>query len=142
MDNQQLVLERTYDAPAEKVWNALTDIKQLKQWFFPMMEAFEPTIGFTTQWDVHHNGNLYPHKIVVTESVPNQLIAYTWQYVGFPGNSIVSFALESIGSQTKLTLTHTVTESFEENKYPDFSRESFKQGWTHFVGSLQKFVEN
>jgi len=142
MENQQLVLERTYEAPVEKVWQALTDINQMQQWFFPMMEGFEPKIGFSTQWDVTHNGNVYPHLITVTESVPNEVIAYTWKYGGYPGNSIVRFALQPLENQTKLTLTHTVTESFEADQYPDFSKDSFTKGWTHFVGSLQKFVEN
>lgn len=140
MENQ-LILERTYNATVEKVWQALTDIQKMKQWFFPMMENFEPRIGFETAFDVHHNGNVYPHLIKVTQAIPNKEIAYTWRYGGYPGNSIVSFALEPVGDQTKLTLTHTVTESFEADKYPDFSKESFTKGWTHFVGSLQQFVE-
>ncbi|SCY65607.1 SRPBCC family protein [Flavobacterium caeni] len=141
MATPTLSLERIYDAPVEKVWRALTEPDQLKQWFFPMMADFKPAVGFTTQWDVTHNGRLYPHKIVVTEAIPNKRIAYTWQYVGYPGNSVVCFALEPLGDQTQLTLTHTITESFESERYPDFSNENFKQGWTHFVGSLQNFVE-
>ena len=113
----------------------------MQQWFFPMMENFEPKIGFSTRFDVHHNGNVYPHQIEVTESVPNKIIAYTWKYGGYPGNSVVSFELESVGNQTRLTLTQNFTESFEADKYPDFSKESFTKGWTHFVGTLQKFVE-
>lgn len=140
MDNH-LTLERTYNASVEKVWQALTDIKKMRQWFFPMMEMFEPTVGFKTAFDVHHNGNIYPHLIEVTEAIPNQAIAYTWQYGGYPGNSVVRFAIEPIGEKTKLTLTHTITESFEADKYPDFSNDNFKAGWTHFVGTLQNFVE-
>lgn len=140
MENQ-LILERTYNARPEKVWQALTDIGKMKQWFFPMMENFEPAVGFKTVFDVHHNGNIYPHMIEVVEAIPNEKIAYTWQYGGYPGNSIVSFALEPLGDQTRLTLTHTITESFQSDKYPDFSNDSFTKGWTHFAGSLQKFVE-
>ena len=140
MENQ-LTFERTYNAPVEKVWQALTDIKKMQKWYFPMMENFEPKIGFETAFDVHHNGNIYPHLIKVTTAIPNKEVAYTWQYGGYPGKAIISFALEPMGDQTKLILTHTVVESFEADQNPDFSNESFTKGWTHFVGALQKFVE-
>ncbi|HMI07975.1 MAG TPA: SRPBCC domain-containing protein [Flavobacterium sp.] len=141
MKNDSLVLERTYDAPVEKVWKALTDTKQMQQWYFPMMESFEPKVGFETEFIVHHNGNDYPHMWKVTEAIPMKKIAYSWKYGGFPGNSIISFELEGEGEKTKLTLTHSVTESFESEKYPDFSKASFNSGWTHFVGRLHDFLQ-
>jgi uncharacterized protein YndB with AHSA1/START domain len=141
MENQQIILEKIYDARVEKVWQALTDIVQMQQWFFPMMRNFEPKIGFSTQFDVRHNDKVYPHLITVTESIPDKTIAYTWRYGGYPGNSVVRFALEPIGDQTKLMFTQTFTESFEADIHPDFSNGNFRQGWTHFVGALQKFVE-
>lgn len=142
MENQPLILERMAGSSVEKIWQALTDIQKLRQWFFPMMENFEPKVGFETAFDVHHNGNVYPHLIQVVEAVPNQTIAYTWRYGGYPGNSIVKFGIETVDHQSKITLTHIVTESFEAEKYPGFSEENFKQGWTHFIESLQKFVES
>ncbi len=142
MEHQQLTFERLYNAPTERVWKALTNIDQMRQWYFPMLEAFEPRIGFETEFDVHHNGKIYPHIWKVTEVIENQAIAYSWRYGGYPGNSVVRFALEPIGNQTKLTLTHTFTESFEADRFADFSTDSFTQGWTHFVGRLQTFVES
>lgn len=141
MKNESLVLERTYDAPVEKVWKALTDTEQMHQWYFPMMESFKPEVGFQTEFNVHHNGNDYLHQWKVTEAIPNKKIAYTWKYGGYPGNSIVSFELEPDGKKTKLILTHMFTESFEPGTYADFSRDSFNKGWTSFVGRLQEFVE-
>ena len=42
---QPFTIERTLNAPAEKVWKAITDKEQMKQWYFDIAE-FEPTIGF------------------------------------------------------------------------------------------------
>src|SRR5205085_2254044 len=53
-----VVIERTYDAPLEKVWRALTDETQMKQWYFPTMPAFKPVVGFETQVDVEHEGKV------------------------------------------------------------------------------------
>ncbi|MFT3794000.1 SRPBCC family protein [Flavobacterium sp.] len=140
MQNQPLLLERLAQAPIEKVWRALTEIQQLKQWFFPMMEHFEPQPGFETAFDVHHNGHVYPHLIKVVEADAPQNLAYTWRYGGYPGNSIVRFELEALGNQTQITLTHAVTESFFAEQYPDFSENNFKLGWTHFIEALQQFA--
>jgi uncharacterized protein YndB with AHSA1/START domain len=118
MENQQIILEKIYDARVEKVWQALTDIVQMQQWFFPMMRNFEPKIGFSTQFDVRLNDKVYPHLITVTESIPDKTIAYTWRYGGYPGNSVVRFALEPIGDQTKLMFTQTFTESSKPISIP------------------------
>lgn len=142
MKEDKLVIERTYNAPIEKVWAALTETKKMQQWYFPMMASFEPKVGFETQFDVAHNGNVYPHVWKVTEAIPLQKIAYSWKYAGYPGNSIVSFELESVKDQTKLTLTHRFTESFESGKFVDFSKENFNAGWTSFAQRLQHFVES
>ncbi len=33
---QAVVIERTYNAPVEKVWKALTDVDQMRQWYFDL----------------------------------------------------------------------------------------------------------
>jgi hypothetical protein len=42
---QPFVIERTYNAPIEKVWIALTDKGQMKKWYFDLAE-FKPVVGF------------------------------------------------------------------------------------------------
>lgn len=137
---EPLILERTYDAPIQRVWDALTDPAKMKQWYFPMMPDFEPRVGFETRFDVEHNGVVWPHVWKVTESDPITKIAYSWRYEGYPGNSEVRFQLEDKGRQTKLTLTHTFTEPFDTVRYPDTSRQNFTAGWTQFVDKLDAFV--
>lgn len=33
MDKKILIIERTYEAPIEKVWEAITNKDQMKQWY-------------------------------------------------------------------------------------------------------------
>lgn len=44
MEHKPLVMERTYDAPVQKVWQALTDPAKIKQWFLDV-KMFNPKVG-------------------------------------------------------------------------------------------------
>ena len=48
-DVSPVVIERTYDAPVETVWKAVTNKEQMKHWYFDLKE-FEPEIGFEFQF--------------------------------------------------------------------------------------------
>ena len=37
--DKKIVIERTYNAPVEKVWKAITDKEEMKQWYFDL-DAF------------------------------------------------------------------------------------------------------
>jgi len=36
--NEPIVIERTYNAQIEKVWNAITNREQMKQWYFDIAD--------------------------------------------------------------------------------------------------------
>ena len=87
---EAIIMERTLDAPVAKVWKALTDVDQMRQWYFDLKE-FKPEIGFEFEFVVEHEGNTYHHLCKVTEVIPQKKIAYTWLYKGEPGSSLVPF---------------------------------------------------
>lgn len=139
--NQPFVIERTYNAPAEKVWKAITDKTQMKQWYFDL-EKFEPKVGFEFSFEGGPQDKKYLHHCKITEVIEGKKLTYSWRYDGYEGNSFVTFELTPEGSKTKLTLTHTGLETFPQNN-PDFAKENFVAGWTAIIGtSLKKFVEN
>jgi uncharacterized protein YndB with AHSA1/START domain len=41
MTNNNLKLQRIYNAPIELVWKAITDREHLKQWYFDFPEDFK-----------------------------------------------------------------------------------------------------
>ena len=45
MKTVPFVIERTFNAPVERVWKALTDRNETKQWYFDI-EKFNPEVGF------------------------------------------------------------------------------------------------
>ena len=134
------MIERTYEAPVEKVWKAITDKSDMKQWYFDLT-AFKPEVGFEFQFEGSNEGRTYLHLCKITEVIVGKKLQYSWRYKDHEGNSVVTFELFPEGDKTRLKLTHEGLETFPVDK-PDFKRESFAMGWTHIVGtSLKNFVE-
>lgn len=140
MDTKPLVFERILNAPIEKVWGALTEKEQMKQWYFDI-PGFKPEVGVEFQFLAGSETKKYLHLCKVTEIIPGKKIAYTWRYDGIEGNSGVSFELFPEGEKTKLVLTHKGLETFKTDN-PDFAKESFIKGWTYFTTkALPEFLE-
>ena len=143
MEQTQVIIERTYNAPVERVWQAITDIGQMKQWYMPALADFQPTVGYETKFTIEHANKQWPHLWKVTEVVPNKRISYEWRYEGYPGNSLVTFELTPEGDgATRIKLSHVGLETFEGDKHPGLEPHNFNQGWTELIGKLLKeFVE-
>ena len=142
MKKDDVIVEQVYNAPVEKVWKALTDREQMKQWYFDIA-AFKPEVGFEFSFTGQGKDcETYIHLCRITEVVFEKKLVYSWRYEGFEGNSLVSFELFPEGDKTRLTLTHSALETFPSG-HPAFLRENFAEGWTHIVQtSLKNFVEN
>ena len=134
-----VVVELAFDAPVMRVWKALTDVNEMRQWYFDLKE-FKPEVGFEFEFVVEHEGTTYHHLCRVTEVIPQQKIAYTWRYKAEPGDSLVTLELFDEGKKTRVKLTHTGIETFP--KTPAYARKNFEAGWTAIIGSeLKQFVE-
>ena len=138
--SEAIIIERTFNAPVARVWKALTDVDQMREWYFDLKE-FKPEVGFEFEFVVEHEGNTYHHLCKVTEVIPQKKIAYTWRYKGEVGESLVTIELSPDGDKTRLKLTHKGLETFP--KTPSVARKNFMEGWTQIIGSsLKEFVES
>lgn len=138
--NEPFVIERTFNAPIEKVWKAITDKNEMKQWYFDLAD-FKPQVGFEFQFKAGKDEKQYLHLCKIVEVITGKKLTYSWEYDGYEGNSFVTFELFEEGKKTRVKLTHTGLETFAKNG-PDFLKESFSVGWTHIIGtSLPKFLE-
>ena len=136
---EAVIIERTLNAPVAQVWKALTDVDQMRQWYFDLKE-FKPEVGFEFEFVVEHDGNTYHHLCRVTEVISEKKIAYTWRYKNEPGDSLVTIELFAEGNKTRRKLTHSGIETFP--KTPAYARKNFEAGWTQIIGSeLKQFVE-
>ena len=136
---EAVVIERTFNAPVGRVWKALTDVEEMRQWYFNLKQ-FKAEVGFEFDFVVEHEGMTYHHLCKVTEVIPQKKLAYTWRYKGHEGDSLVTFELFADGDETRLKLTHQGLETFP--KTAAFARKNFEAGWTAIIDSeLKQFLE-
>lgn len=140
MNTVPFVIERTYNAPINKVWQAITDKDKMKEWYFNLAE-FKPEVGFEFEFTGGpDDGPQYLHKCKILEVVPGKKLSHTWVYAGHPGESVVTFELFDEGDKTRVKLTHAGLETFDPNN-KDFAKENFAAGWTDIIGnSLKNYV--
>lgn len=141
MEATPLIKEVTINAPASKVWKAITDKNDMKQWYFDIA-AFEPEVGFEFQFEAGGNNRQYLHLCKITEVVPNKKLSYTWRYEDEPDViTHVTFELFEESGQTTVKLTHEGLEKFPADK-ADFARHNFVAGWDALIGkNLKEFAE-
>ena len=141
MTHEAFILERSFQAPVQLVWQALTDKDKMKVWYFEL-EAFKPEVGFEFQFYGQKDEKKFLHYCKITEVVPGEKMAYSWRYAGYPGESEVIFELFPEGEKTRLKLTHNGLENFPADN-PDFAKENFENGWNYIIGtSMKNFVES
>lgn len=139
--DEPIIVEQVFDNKIQDVWNAITELDKMIQWYFPNIPAFEPIVGFETRFVVQVEDRIYPHVWTVKDVIPNKKISYGWEYEGYPGKAISLFELIEENSQTKLRLTYIVIEKFPED-IPEFTRESGIAGWNYFIGKkLKEYLE-
>ncbi len=140
MNNEPIIIERTYNVPTATVWKAISDKNEMKKWYFDLAE-FKPEVGFEFQFYGGKEERQYLHLCRITEVIVGRKLTYSWCYDGYEGISYVTFELFNEGKQTRLILTHKGLESFPVSN-PDLARENFVEGWTHIINiSLKEFLE-
>ena len=118
---------RTVAGSPQRVWEYLTDCRRLAAWFGDE-GILEPREGGAVCFMQGHV------RGIVTQWKPHRRLAYTWNVFG-PGEaespyaeSYVTFDLEPLGSDVRLTLTHLpVLERFEKQNM---------MGWHTFLDIL------
>lgn len=140
MDTSPLVKEITIHAPASKVWRAITNKDEMKQWYFELAE-FRPEVGFEFSFVGGDEKKSYLHLCKVTDVIAGKKITYSWKYEGYEGMSYVTFELFDEGDKTRLVLTHEDLHTFPESN-PDLARHNFDRGWTGITAALKDYLEN
>ena len=142
MEAKPLIVERSYNAPIAKVWRAITDKDQMKEWYFEL-EDFKAEKGFKFQFTGGDENEKYLHECEVTFADPPNKLSYSWTYPEHnDGYSVVTWELFKEGENaTRLKLTHEGLDSFPKDS-PNFAVTSFTQGWNFIIGeSLRKYLE-
>lgn len=140
MKDEPIIVERTYNAPIAKVWKAITDKDDMKEWYFDLVD-FKPVVGFEFRFTGGTDTNKYLHICKITEVLEGKKLTYSWRYDGYDGISFVTFELFDEAGKTRVRLTHEGLQSFPATN-PDFAKVNFVFGWNSIIGtSLKEFVE-
>jgi uncharacterized protein YndB with AHSA1/START domain len=136
MKPERVLVERVVNAPSKRVWKAITDIKELKQWAMPFPD-FKAEVGFEFRFEIGPpGGKQYLHVCKVLEVIKERKLAFAWRYDGYAGDSVVTYRLTPMGEKTLVQITHEGIETFPA----EFLRDDFKKGWTFTIEALEKFT--
>ncbi len=138
-----IIVKKLLNASLERVWEAITNPVQMRQWYFPDMPDFKPDVGFTTSFVMKSDEkNTFTALWEITEVVQFKKIAYNWRYEEFEGKGSVAFLLSPEKDKTWLALIQEGLETFPQN-IPDFTKESCLAGWEYFIqNKLPGFLDN
>ena len=155
MSDMELRKAIEIDAPARVVFRALTDSKELTQWW-PDIGTFEPRVGgkfhFTFLAErVKEMGDKEmgdrDHQLdgEVLELVLNKKLVYTfipdedYKSDGVrPKPTVVTWNLEEIGkNRTKVTLVHSGFTKDMDKHFKDVAA-----GWNYFTARLVEYCKN
>ena len=101
--HEPVIIERTFDAPVQRVWEALTNADILRQWFFDI-PTFEAKTGFEFEFrGKGKDGEDLLHKCVITSVEAPHKLSYSWRYEGFEGISHVTYELNEQGIKHALS---------------------------------------
>lgn len=146
----ELVLERVFDAPPEKVFRAWTDPELLKQWFVPKpwkLAGVDQDIRAGGKANIvmaDPDGNEYPNLGVFLEVVPNRKIVTTdaftegWVPSGKPFMAAETTFEPAPGGTTKYTARamHWNAESKAEHE-----KMGFHEGWGAAADQLAELLK-
>ncbi|HET6160508.1 MAG TPA: SRPBCC family protein [Dongiaceae bacterium] len=126
--------------PAE-VWRALTDGSMTQQYWYGRRVESDWKVGSSvTFWYKTADGEAASDRGIVLESEPPRHVSYTF-HVEFIDElrdehpSRVTFDLEPVGEETKLTLNH---DEFERKSKV---LEGCRSGWPAILSSLKSLLE-
>ena len=137
----ELILNRTFQAPIEKVFRAWTNPTEIDRWFAPsddhtVSSSVDFRVGGTYRIDMHKNdGNVFTvHGKYVEIKVPYRII-FTWQGAcDFePNETLVTVEFFSVGDTTQVTLTH-------QRFSTEDSRQRHEHGWTGCLDRLGRIL--
>jgi uncharacterized protein YndB with AHSA1/START domain len=126
-----VLLRRSFAAPIEDVWDALTNPTRLKRWFYPITGDLR--VGGKYQLEGNAGGE-------IRECAPPNTIVVTWEYDG-GGSSDLEVRLSPEGDgATVVNLKHTAVLPFDDEMWAA-GLGQFAPGWDHGFSRLDDYLK-
>ncbi|RYD78986.1 MAG: SRPBCC domain-containing protein [Sphingobacteriales bacterium] len=131
----------TIHASADKVWEALTDPKQIKQYLFGTEAKSDWKKGSKITYSGEWEGKKYEDKGEIVEIIPQQIL-HTTYWSSMSGkedkpenyNNVV-YELSEMGDSTKLTIT-------QDNNATEESAAHSEKNWNQVLESMKNLLES
>jgi uncharacterized protein YndB with AHSA1/START domain len=134
---QDITQTVVYNAPIEKVWNAVSTSEGIAAWFMP--NNFHPEVGH----EFHLQSPFGPSPCKVIQLDPPHRLSFTWDTDGW----IVTFLLKEMEGKTEFTLIHggwkqPDTILPKANEKASVIRDRMNHGWIKIIERLGEVVGN
>lgn len=140
---RMIQLEKQFNAPIAKVWDAISNKDTMKKWYFDIAD-FELKEGHEFNfWAGPPDGKEWHHRCVIREIIPEKEFSHSWTYPGYAGETLVSWELIRISDEiTQINFCHEFIEPFSE-EVDELKQENFQEGWTYIINiGLKEFLES
>ncbi|KAB8128856.1 SRPBCC domain-containing protein [Gracilibacillus oryzae] len=149
-----LIMKRTFEVPAEKVFEAWTKAAMIKKWMFTMehtnkVAESDPRVGGTWEIVDHREGKDYraigEYKVV---EPPTKLV-FTFKMPQFSDlEDDITVEIQPLNSGCEMTFTQEINVPHEEGwttediekAHADWKKET-EQGWYYMFLGLKQLVE-
>jgi uncharacterized protein YndB with AHSA1/START domain len=141
MANLSLKTSIEINAPAAKVWKALTDAAIVKQYFFGTNVKSDWKKGSPIIWEGEWEGKTYQDTGKILDIDPGKFVKYNyWSSMSGtedkPENyADISYSLSENNNKTVLTIT-------QENIKSEESKTHSEQNWQSVFGKMKEIVES
>ena len=160
MNIPPFIIARTFDAPRDLIWKALTERERIEQWFTPKGFSARAAKQDLRPGGIYHyclsspDGHEMWGKVVYREiEAPSRLVyinsfsdadgglARHPMAKDWPLELLTTYTLEESDGQTALTITWLpVNASEEEIRCFDTARDGMTQGWTGTLDNLTGYL--
>lgn len=131
----KITKEKVFKHPIDKVWNAITKANEISTWFLDA--DFKAEVGY--QYTFNSKGEDCSQIQGEVKSASPYVLIYTWIVKDTPGETTVTWKLETVPEGTKLYLEHSgITNYTGETAVAMF--ESFDGGWDNCINGLFNYL--
>ncbi|HTI57813.1 SRPBCC domain-containing protein [Mucilaginibacter sp.] len=141
MANLTLKTSIEVNAPADKVWEALTNPTIVKQYFFGTNVKTDWKKGSPILWEGEWDGKTYQDKGTILEVDPGKSVKYNyWSSMSgtenIPENYLdITYDLSEKGGKTELTI-------IQEHIKSEDAKNHSEQNWQSVFGKMKEMVES
>jgi uncharacterized protein YndB with AHSA1/START domain len=134
----ELLMTRTFDAPAERVFDAWLS-ESVAEWIGPQgvraeISEFDPRVGGKYRIIMNTpDGNRIPVGGIYKEIDRPKRLVFSWGWEKEDQDTLVTLTFRETGGKTEMTLKHT-------NFADSTRRDSHKHGWTGSFDKLESFL--